>query len=77
MQSHIQKWGNSLGVRIPAGIAKQLHLHSGSPVALKIENNQIIIQVAKYDLDTMVNAINSKNKHHLQFDNKQIGNEEW
>lgn len=77
MNTHIQKWGNSFGVRIPIGIAKQLHLHSGSPVRLEIENNRIIIEVPKFDLDTMVNAITAKNRHHLILDDVQVGKEEW
>ena len=77
MQSHIQKWGNSLGVRIPMRLAKILQLHPGSPVTLEIENGRIIIQVPQYDLDTMLQAITAKNRHHVMLDDEQIGNEEW
>ena len=30
--STVQKWGNSLGVRIPKAIAEQVNLESGTPV---------------------------------------------
>jgi len=30
--STVQKWGNSLGVRIPKAIAEQVNLQSGTPV---------------------------------------------
>lgn len=77
MQARIQKWGNSLGLRIPVGLAKQLQLHSGSPVTIEIEDGRIVIQSPKYDLDTMLKGINTKNMHHQMLDDEQRGNEEW
>lgn len=77
MQSHIQKWGNSLGVRIPALLAKPLHLHAGSPVSLEIEEGKIVIKPPQYDLDAMLKAITPKNRHHQILDDEPIGAEEW
>ena len=77
MQSHIQKWGNSLGVRIPAQLAKELHLHSGSAVNLKVEHGQLIIQAPQYNLDSMLQAITPENQHTLLLDDAPTGNEEW
>ena len=75
--THIQKWGNSLGVRIPIELAKQLNLHPGSHVSIEIEGDRIIIQSPQYNLDTMLNGITSKNRHHPLLDDAQRGNEEW
>ncbi len=75
--SHIQKWGNSLGVRIPIQLAKKLNLQSGSPVILKIAKDQIVIQPVQYDLESMLKQISPKNSHHLLLDNQQVGKEEW
>jgi antitoxin MazE len=77
MQAHIQKWGNSLALRIPIQVAKQLKLHQGSPVTLEIENGRIIIQTPKYNLDMMLKDITPKNRHHQILDDEQSGNEEW
>lgn len=77
MLSHIQKWGNSLGLRIPMQLAKQLKLHQGSPVNLEIEDGRIIIQAPKYNLDSMLKDITLENQHHQIFEDKQCGNEEW
>lgn len=77
MQSHVQKWGNSLGIRIPMHLAKQLHLHSGSPVKIEVMDGQIIIQTPQYNLEIMLKEITKKNQHHQLLDDKQIGNEEW
>lgn len=77
MQTKIQKWGNSLGVRLPSQLSKQLHLYPGSTVELKIEDDRIVIEAPKYDLDSLLKGISSKNRHHLEFDDKQFGSEEW
>ena len=77
MHARIQKWGNSLGLRIPIRLAKQLQLHPGSPVMIEIEDGRIIIQPPKYDLDTMLKGIKKQNAHHLLLEDKKQGNEEW
>lgn len=77
MQAHIQKWGNSLGLRIPVKLAKQLQLHAGTAVSLEIENGRIIIQPPKYDLESMLNGITKDNQHHQMFEDEPQGNEEW
>lgn len=77
MQTHLQKWGNSLGLRIPIQIAKQLKLHQGSSVNLEIEDGKIIIQSPKYQLEKMLKEITPKNRHHQILDDAQQGNEEW
>lgn len=57
MQARIQKWGNSLGLRIPMHIAKKLQLHIGSPVTIEVKNGRIIIQPLTYNLDMMLKEI--------------------
>ncbi len=37
----VQKWGNSLAVRIPSVIAERLALHQGSEVEVIVENQAI------------------------------------
>lgn len=77
MRGHIQKWGNSLGLRIPIQLAKQMHLHAGSPVTIEIENDRIIIQPPKYVLGKMLDDITLENQHHQIFNDKERGREEW
>jgi antitoxin MazE len=78
METHIQKWGNSLGVRIPIYLAKQLQLQPGSLVNINIEEGRLIIESQKYDLNMMLKEITPQNLHHLELeDNEQMGNEVW
>lgn len=77
MDTYVQKWGNSLAVRIPIHLAQQLHIHSGSPVTLEIEEGRIIIKPPQYNLNAMLKAITPKNCHHPLLDDQPIGSEEW
>lgn len=40
----IQKWGNSLAVRIPAAIARSAHLHVGSQVEMSAFEDSIVVR---------------------------------
>ena len=77
MQAHIQKWGNSLGLRIPIQLAKQLNLHRGSLVTIEVEDGRIVIQSPKFNLDMMLKEITSKNRHDEEFCDDERGNEVW
>ncbi|MDQ7001760.1 MAG: AbrB/MazE/SpoVT family DNA-binding domain-containing protein [Ghiorsea sp.] len=39
----IKKWGNSLGVRLPAAVAREAHLHCDQRVRLSVVDKQIIL----------------------------------
>ncbi|WP_018937914.1 MULTISPECIES: AbrB/MazE/SpoVT family DNA-binding domain-containing protein [unclassified Thioalkalivibrio] len=40
----IKRWGNNLGVRLPAAIARAAHLEADQPVIVSVEGNQIVIR---------------------------------
>lgn len=40
----VQKWGNSLAVRIPAAIAKDAHFEEGVPVELSVDDGGVIVK---------------------------------
>ncbi len=39
----IKQWGNNLGVRLPAAIAREAHVHADQRVRLTVADGQIII----------------------------------
>ena len=43
MQLQISKWGNSLAVRLPAAVTKQLHIHDGDSVELALNNQGALV----------------------------------
>jgi len=48
MQLQISKWGNSLAVRLPSTVTKQLHIHDGDSVELNLNNRgELVLTPAK------------------------------
>ncbi len=39
----LKRWGNNLGVRLPAAIALAAHLHVDQRVRISVEDNQVVI----------------------------------
>jgi antitoxin MazE len=39
----IKRWGNNLGVRLPAGVAREAHLHADQRVRVEVEKGRVII----------------------------------
>jgi antitoxin MazE len=39
----IKHWGNNLGVRLPAAIARAAHLHADQRVSITVEGERVII----------------------------------
>jgi len=75
MKATIQKWGNSLGVRIPSHMAKDLSLESGSSVEILEEQDRIVIQPSnKRNLKDIIDLITDENIHTEEF-GVRAGNE--
>ena len=56
MKAVVQKWGNSLGLRIPSIWAKDNEVKSGNQVELIVEKGRIIILPHKKSLDEMTDG---------------------
>ncbi|MGA7749342.1 MAG: AbrB/MazE/SpoVT family DNA-binding domain-containing protein [Gallionella sp.] len=39
----IKQWGNNLGVRLPAAVAREAHLHVNQRVRVSVEGDQVVI----------------------------------
>ena len=66
MTTTIQKWGNSLALRIPSSLAKDIHLHRGSAVDLTVVEGKIILKPKgqrTYTLAQMLTGITKTNRH--------------
>lgn len=47
METRLQKWGNSIGIRIPRSILETLNLKENDVIELINEDNKIIITKSK------------------------------
>ena len=65
MTGAIQKWGNSLALRIPSAVARQLQVENGDAVELKVESGTLTIRAAKprYDLAELLKRMSPENRH--------------
>jgi antitoxin component of MazEF toxin-antitoxin module len=52
----IRKWGNSLGFRLPAEVAKQMNVAEGGEVTYKFNGRQLIIEPAAPELPPFTEA---------------------
>ncbi len=79
MQTTIQKWGNSLAVRIPGTYIKEVGLSDGLPISLIVENGTLIIKPVekKYFLKELLDKINVYNLHSEVQTGEPKGNELW
>ena len=40
---YIKHWGNNLGVRLPAAVAREAHLHEDQQVRVTVEEGKVVI----------------------------------
>ncbi len=78
MSVKIQKWGNSLGVRIPKTVIEKVNLGENSEVEIESKNGTIVIFPVKkeYLLDALLEQITKSNLHSEE-EFKSEGNEIW
>lgn len=77
MRARVQKWGNSLGIRIPKPIARQIGLKEGEEVYFEVNNNAIIIRPKSYDLEMLLAQIRPENIHQEIDTGEPRGRELW
>jgi antitoxin MazE len=80
MKTHIQKWGNSLAVRIPKAFATNLGLVQDSSVELALEDGNLVVRPSpspKYRLSELLDRVTENNLHSEKEYGRAVGNEEW
>ncbi len=79
MEAVVQKWGNSLGIRIPNMLTKEFELEHGATVDIINSDGQIILRPLKNKKKLLekLSKITSKNIH-AEFDTgEKTGKEFW
>ena len=80
MLARIQKWGNSLGVRIPKSLAVEAQVEAGSTVDIRVENGDLIIRPVRrrrYVLSELIEGVSSRNLHEEISTGDPIGRDAW
>lgn len=80
METKIQKWGNSLALRIPKALAEEAGLKQGKPVDIRYQDGEFRIRRRrrkKYDLDEMLASVPDDYDEGEWDTGPAVGNEVW
>lgn len=80
MKARVQKWGNSLALRIPKSFANEAGLGEDSAVDLKILDGKIVIKPMVDEalcLDELLRGVTEENIHREWDTGPAVGKEVW
>ncbi len=80
MRVRVQKWGNSLALRIPQSFARETALDSGAEVDLTLEDGRLVITPLPepgYALGDLLARITPDNLHSEVETGLRTGDEAW
>ncbi|MEP0761281.1 MAG: AbrB/MazE/SpoVT family DNA-binding domain-containing protein [Chloroflexota bacterium] len=76
--ARVQKWGNSLALRIPQTYAREIGLRHNSAVRIHLEAGRLVIEpMPRFDLDELLAAITPDNQHGEIDTGAAVGSEVW
>ena len=79
MEVRVQKWGNSLAVRLPKPVAKDAMIEDGSMVDVRVVNGKIVAEPVgpKYALVDLLRGVKKSNLHGEVETGAPVGREVW
>lgn len=78
----LQKWGNSVGIRVPKKVVEQAHLKIGEELSLSIQGNSIVLTPMKrarrkFKLEDILKGVTPKDVGGEIDWGKPLGKEIW
>ena len=80
MRTRIQKWGNSLAVRIPRPFAQDIQFTENLPVEITVRSGKLVVEPivqSELLLSELVAAITPRNRHKETGTGESVGIEVW
>lgn len=80
MVATVARWGNSLAIRLPQHIVKEIKLTEGVEVDLVVIDGNLVIKPKirnRYALEDLIDAITPENLHTEVESGVVVGNEAW
>ena len=80
MVTKVQKWGNSLGLRLPKKLADDLEMATGTEVDIVIEKGRLVLTLVrrkKLKLEDLLAKVKSGSVHHEVDMGDRRGGENW
>jgi antitoxin MazE len=78
MNAQFSKWGNSLAVRIPSGLVKELEVFEGKAADIRVKDGSLVVTPLErpvYTLDELLAGITEENLHVEISTHSAVGNE--
>lgn len=73
----VQKWGNSLAIRLPKSLCQAIGIEEGKELDYSIEKNVIMLKPKTESLEEMLEGITPEKYHKETFNDKPMGKEIW
>ncbi len=80
MRTKVQKWGNSIALRIPKAFAEEMRIAPNMAVELTITDGSLVITPLKmpvYSLEELLEEITPENRHEAVDTGIAVGKEAW
>jgi antitoxin MazE len=80
MRTRVQKWGNSLALRIPKSFAAEVGLQKEAPVEISLADGKLVIRPVaepKPTLKQLLARVTKENLHYEVDTGPAIGKEAW
>lgn len=79
MRTRVQKWGNSLAVRIPKPFAEETRLVENAEVEISIRGARLIVEAVEpaVTLRSLLDQVTRENLHGEVTTGKRVGKEVW
>jgi antitoxin MazE len=79
MVTRVQKWGNSLALRIPRSFAMQAKVAAGTAVDIAVEKGQLVVRPVgqRYRLRDLLKSVSPRNVHAEVRTGRPVGREIW
>jgi antitoxin MazE len=79
MRARVQKWGNSLALRIPKAAAEACALENGAEVDLSLDDGRLVVSpvATRYTLDELLARVTPENLHGEAGPQGSVGLEAW
>ena len=80
MQSKVQRWGNSLAVRIPKAFAEEVGLTDNSPIEVRLVKGGLLVEPCDPWVPTLgelLDGVTSENLHAEDDSGHPMGLEAW
>ncbi|MCZ7664104.1 MAG: AbrB/MazE/SpoVT family DNA-binding domain-containing protein [Thermoleophilia bacterium] len=80
MKTKVQRWGNSLAVRIPKTFAEEVGLKDDSPVEMSLAKGGLLLEPSSTgapSLDELLDGVTDSNLHHEIDTGPAQGSEAW